>query len=56
MRLFEGEGSELALSRAVAASGDEQARLKVLLAACPDVPLIMGTLRSEIKRAVLVSR
>ena len=56
VRLFEGEGSPMLLSQDVQASGDAQLRLQRLLPALVDVPLIMNTLRNEIKRAVLASQ
>lgn len=56
VRLFEGEGSSMVLSQGVQSSGDDQQRLKMLLAACVDIPLIMQTMPGAIKQAALMAR
>lgn len=56
VRLLEGEASSMLVSESVRASGDGQQRLQALLPALVDVPLIMNTMRNEIKRAVMLAR
>lgn len=56
VRLLEGEASSMLMSESVRASGDGQQRLQALLPALVDVPLIMNTMRNEIKRAVMLAR
>jgi hypothetical protein len=56
VRLFEAEGSPMILSKEMQASSDTQRRLKMLLAACVDVPTIMQTMPNAIRNAVVMSR